>query len=336
MYKNIFITGGSGMLGSAVIQDFQQNYNLYCLVHRKVLQDTSLKSVKGNIQLPKLGLQDAEYEKICEEIDLVIHMAAITNFNKEVKDTNVEGTKNMLQLAKDANVPLYYISTAYVYSFNENEAYITKGNEYEQSKIEAEKIVKSSGVPYTIIRPSIILGDSKTGEVAHYQGFHYMIKLLLQKKLPIIPGNEQAKLDCVPQDYVAKVISGLVKKQHVGGEYYVTLGENAPILAELKIAVVDNAQKINGTDLKPPKLIGGEIFNRLFRPLLPKLPINDEMKGVLSMVKYINITGTLPSSIEFFEKELGITEHPDIHTVIYNNMKYLIEKEFSSSPKEKV
>lgn len=332
MYKNIFITGGSGVLGSSVIQELH-DFSLYCLVHKNPLKNNNVKIIYGDIQQHQLGLNDVEYKNLCENIDLIIHMAAITNFNmpyEKVSSTNVAGTMNLLQLAKDADVPLYHISTAYVHNFSNGEAYVTQGNGYEISKVEAEELIRNSNIPYTIIRPSIILGDSQTGEIANQQGFHFMAKLLLQNRIPIIPGDADAKIDIVSQDYVANVISTLVRKNHIGGEFFVTLGENAPTLEKAVSSIINYGNQITGQVLNMPKIVSGEIFNRLIKPVfIPKLPMEyrREIKMALYMFKYINITGVLPSSSDYFEKEMGINKHKDINEVIFNNIKYLVQSE---------
>ncbi|HHQ8911889.1 SDR family oxidoreductase [Bacillus anthracis] len=332
MYKNIFITGGSGVLGSSVIQELH-DFSLYCLVHKNPLKNNNVKIIFGDIQHHQLGLNDVEYKNLCENIDLIIHMAAITNFNmsyEKVSSTNVAGTMNLLQLAKDADVPLYHISTAYVHNFSNGEAYVTQGNGYEISKVEAEELIRNSNIPFTIIRPSIILGDSQTGEIANQQGFHFMAKLLLQNRIPIIPGDADAKIDIVSQDYVANVISTLVRKNHIGGEFFVTLGENAPTLEKAVSSIINYGNQITGQVLNMPKIVSGEIFNRLIKPVfIPKLPMEyrREIKMALYMFKYINITGVLPSSSDYLEKEMGINKHKDINEVILNNIKYLVQSE---------
>lgn len=332
MYKNIFITGGSGVLGTSVIEKLY-DFKLYCLVHSTPLKKDNVKTIIGDIRFPQLGLNDNDYIELCENIDLIVHMAALTNFNmsyEKISTTNVTGTLNVLKLAKDAKVPLYHVSTAYVHNFDQEDSYITTGNGYETSKIEAEKYLCDSDIPITVIRPSIILGDSKTGEIANEQGFHYITKLLLQNRIPIIPGDAGAKIDIVSQDYVANVISHLIRSNKAGGEFFVTLGNNAPNLEEVIHNIIHSGITITGQSLSIPKIVSGEMFDRLIKPVfLPKLPIQyrREIKVALYMFKYINISGCLPSSMESLCNTFGMEEHRDIKEVIYNNVKYLVENE---------
>ena len=332
MYNNIFITGGSGVLGTSVIEKLH-DFKLHCLVHNTPLKKNNVNTIIGDIRLPQLGLNNEDYLELCENIDLIVHMAALTNFNmsyEKVCTTNVTGTLNILQLAKDAKVPLYHVSTAYVHNFNQEDSYITKGNGYEDSKIEAERYLCDSGIPLTVIRPSIILGDSKTGEIANQQGFHFIAKLLLQDRIPIIPGDADSKIDIVSQDYVADVISHLIRSNNREGEFFVTLGNNAPKLEEVVSNIIHSGIEITGQALTMPKIVSGEIFDRLIKPVfLPKLPFQyrREIKVALYMFKYINISGSLPSSMEFLRDTIGMEEHPDVSGVIYSNVKNILENE---------
>ncbi len=332
MFNNILVTGGSGVLGTSVIEQLH-DHSLCCLVHQTPIPNKKVKIIVGNIQHDRLGLTDSTYKDLCNQIDLIIHMAAVTNFSMsydKVQPTNVKGTMNIVQLAKDANVPIYHVSTAFVHKFSSDEAYITEGNGYETSKIEAEEIIQNSGLPFTIIRPSIIIGDSKTGEMNHPQGFHLMSKLILQNYIPLIPGDANARIDFISKDYVAHVIANLVRTNHIGGEIFVTLGESAPTLEQTVSSIINSGREMTDQPLQMPKIISGEMFDRLINPVfIPKLPIKyrREIKIALYMFKYINIKGILPSSTDFLENKLGIDKHEEVEKVIDRNIKFLIENE---------
>ena len=101
--------------------------------------------------------------------DVFFHCAADVNLGKDPEGktyaTNLEGTKNALELAHLLKVKaLHYVSTAYV--AGKTNGIVMEGslpatdwvNSYERSKFEAEKLVQKCGIPYTIYRPSIIVG----------------------------------------------------------------------------------------------------------------------------------------------------------------------------------
>ncbi|MDQ0164073.1 dTDP-4-dehydrorhamnose reductase [Bacillus alveayuensis] len=110
-------------------------------------------------------------------------MAAITDFSERkenIENTNVVGTKNIVTLSRDTDAPLSHVSKAYVYDFPNANRFCKKRNFYEISKRLDEKIVKDSLVKATIIRHSIIFGDSHHGTVSTLQGYHLLSRLIME------------------------------------------------------------------------------------------------------------------------------------------------------------
>jgi len=104
-------------------------------------------------------------------------MAASTSFDeskrREIEETNVTGTENLLNIAGSIKSlkNLFYISTAYVCGTDqgvipEERLDLSRAfkNPYEESKLNCEELVRTSGLPFTVIRPSIIMGHSRTGD----------------------------------------------------------------------------------------------------------------------------------------------------------------------------
>jgi nucleoside-diphosphate-sugar epimerase len=144
------------------------------------------------------------------------------------------------------------VSTAYVCGLREGPILETEldlgqptGNDYERSKLEAEKMVKSADLPEppTIYRPSIIVGDSQTGYTSSFHGFYAMVKLAhtLAAHVPFrsitarrvvralrLRGHERK--DCVPVDWVSAVITYLVgHPEYHGRTYHLTAAEPTPV-----------------------------------------------------------------------------------------------------------
>jgi nucleoside-diphosphate-sugar epimerase len=86
-------------------------------------------------------------------------------------------------------------------------------NYYEESKYLAELEVEElkSEIPVTIHRPSVVCGDSKTGETTKYDGVYYLIfYLLLWRRLSLANiGNHEVCLNLVPVDYVVEAMAAL-------------------------------------------------------------------------------------------------------------------------------
>lgn len=105
--------------------------------------------------------------------DIVIHAAALTNVDyceihrREAYDTNVGGTKNLIDSLNDQKVKFIFISSDYVYdgirsNFDE-ESPANPSNYYGKTKLEAEKIVKKHK-NHLILRSTVIFGWDREGK----------------------------------------------------------------------------------------------------------------------------------------------------------------------------
>ena len=232
------------------------------------LYDLFLSNVEifeGNITSRDLGLEEEDYKRLCCEVDEVFHCAAATHFEEqrvgELMVVNVEGTKKMLQFANSGKQKkFHYVSTAYVAGKQNDIVYENElvdeeplfNNEYERSKFIAEQVVikyaKSNEIPYTIYRPSIIVGDSKTGATCKFDNLYIFMKVLcnIQKSFinheseglnditVRVPGIPDALINLVPVDYVADAIVVILKaKESINKIFHIT-NPYPPELDELR------------------------------------------------------------------------------------------------------
>jgi long-chain acyl-CoA synthetase len=151
----------------------------------------------------------------------VIHSAATVRFDHsigEARRINVEGTRRVLDFAAAApNLrSLAYVGTAYVAGerndlVREDELSIGQGyrNTYEQTKAEAEALVRSrlGSLPGVILRPSIIVGDSRTGVTSSFKMMYWPLKIYARGLWRTVPGYPDAVLDIVPVDFVAASVA---------------------------------------------------------------------------------------------------------------------------------
>lgn len=138
---------------------------------------------------------------------------------------NVEGTRHILRFAERrcALRRHHYVSTCYVSGrwcgpFLETD--LDKGqvfnNFYEESKLLAELDVSRSvaaGLPTTIYRPSIVGGDSGTGETQKFDGTYVMLQWLLRQRgvalVPYIGDPTMVRFNVVPSDFVLEALTHL-------------------------------------------------------------------------------------------------------------------------------
>lgn len=251
----VFMTGFPGFLGSALLPRILRRTegNALCLVQskfaavaqRRVAElcaaDAALEGrirlVEGDITRPGLGL-DA---RVLEGVSEAWHLAAIYDL-AVARDVafrvNVDGTQNVLDALEQCPTMtrLHYFSTCYVSGrfagpFGEDDLEVGApfNNYYEETKHLAEVEVRrrmATGTPATIYRPSIVIGDSHTGETQKYDGPYFLIQWLLRQRryalVPMVGDPTATRFNVVPRDFVidaVEYLSGLTISQ--GRTYHV-------------------------------------------------------------------------------------------------------------------
>ena len=177
----------------------------------------------------------------------MIHSAAILNFHGPSREgepwrTNIDGTCNVLEVCKQTNITqMHYISTAYVCGNRkdrvmEDELDVGQDfrNDYERSKFEAEKIVRTHEFDQlTVYRPAVIAGDSETGFTSTYHGLHLYLRLMAMMvpntdpdedgirhtdiRLPM-QGDEPRNI--VPVDWVSRVFCEIFENRDAHGRTF--------------------------------------------------------------------------------------------------------------------
>lgn len=244
------------------------------------LNDLFLNNVEileGDITSKNLGLETKEYRKLCYEVDEVFHCAAATHFEKQRAEelivVNINGTEKMLQFANSGRQKrFHYVSTAYVAGEQDEIVYENElvkepqfNNEYERSKFIAEQVVikyaKGNEIPYTVYRPSIIVGDSRTGATCRFDSLYIFARVLfnirngfnnhasegLNNITVRVPGIPEALINLVPIDYVADSIVAILKEKETINKIFHITNPNPPKLSELrdKLMSVLGIKRIN-------------------------------------------------------------------------------------------
>ncbi len=248
MNKHALVTGARGLLGAEVIARLlAKGYSVVAFLRSDgpvarndgtLLPATqyqgrypapgSLAWVRGDVTEELLGLSRETYEALRASTGVIIHCAALTSFGRkpEVYEAiNFRGTERVLALAQrspQAPIPLLYVSTAYVCGerpgeFREEDLELGQrlGNPYEQSKYRAERSVRAAmhaGLPATVLRPAIIVGDSQTGVARKFDTLYTVVRLTAAGLVRTIPGDYGATLDIVPIDWVADSVVEALEK----------------------------------------------------------------------------------------------------------------------------
>jgi nucleoside-diphosphate-sugar epimerase len=193
--RRILLTGGTGSLGGELAKALLEqdpDREIWAIVRRKATRfapgrdplvephDLSrFHVIEGDIELPGLGFGTDGYPEpeLPDRIDACFHLAACTEFTErrraQIFRANLDGTRHVVAFLEGipAFGKLYHVSTAYVSGIGAGMVRekiharpLRFANPYEESKHAAESVVADSGLDWTILRPSILMGHSGTGE----------------------------------------------------------------------------------------------------------------------------------------------------------------------------
>ena len=260
VWNSILFTGCTGFIGGFLLSELLENTmaKIYCLVRcdnerqgkeRLVacLQekgvweekyDPRIRIIKGDLNLPGLGLSDPARSRLAERIDVIFHLGASVNwassYTREVQ-ANVHSFIELLKLASTGKLkPIHYSSSIGTYAslhrsssnpILENEVFHEPGSlfgGYCQSKWVCEKIIEQArmrNVPINIYRIGEVNGNSNTG-LSDLKNFInlFMGFCMLTQKAP--ESFRKAKFNLVPVDYVAKAIFHISKNMVGNGKNF--------------------------------------------------------------------------------------------------------------------
>jgi long-chain acyl-CoA synthetase len=213
--------------------------------------DNRIQAVCGDVCQPNLGMSKTDYVSAASKVTHIIHAAADWRLLpiEELRKTNVQGTANVVAFAREASKKhqferLSHISTAYVAGGKtgtvlEDELTDEYGffTDYERSKYEGEKLIQDAKdmLPISIFRPSMVVGDSKSGAIKTFNTFYFPLRLYLTGKMRFMPVSKSLKINMVPVDYVAKSIAKLTFDSKAEGLTFhvVANHDSLPKLGEL-------------------------------------------------------------------------------------------------------
>lgn len=242
-----FVTGATGVVGSAIVRELLalQPQRLVLLIrasdapglqrrlatlldflgHDGATPPAAIEALRGDTELPNFGLPQRDYEALCASTSHIIHSAASVRMNlplEAARRSAVTACNNILDLACHCQRlgvlhKLDLVSTVGVGGRLPGplpEHWITEArqfhNSYEQAKAEAEVVIRrriEEGLPATVHRPSMVVGESRSGRIPHFQIFYHLCEFLCGRRTRgWVPALGRGCLDLVPVDYVARSI----------------------------------------------------------------------------------------------------------------------------------
>lgn len=347
---NILMTGITGLVGSAFASKLlatDKNIKIIAIARDQGEKDAETR-VKEVITeqckidgIPEFAKEALKRIKVCqlnilnsirdcylktfEDIETIFHCAADVNLGKDTEgktfNCNFQGTKNLLELAHKLKVKsFHFVSTAYVAGkahgtiieddLIENPDF---NNSYEKSKYCSEQLVRNSKIPFTIYRPSIIIGDLEHGKIRKPLAFYRLLEFMgkikkkgcLKLNIPLnkamsihvrLKAHMSDKIYFVPIDYVQKTITKLFFLQPSNKTYHIT-GKSPTSVEDIRKAVC-SILKLKGLSITTNILTPTteeKIINRNLSDLLPYFSTNIafDVKNVVQVAGEASLNWTL-------------------------------------------
>jgi len=299
------VTGGAGFIGSHITKMLvEQNHNVTVIDNLHTGKEKNLESIKDRIIFVKGSILDNNLlEDITKNIDGVFHQAALASVQdsfvkpNEYNDVNVNGTENILRLAKKNRFKIVYASSSSVYG-NPKRIPIKESddknpiNPYAETKLKKEELaVKYSkmGVKVIGLRYFNVFGNGQSNE---YAGVLKLFLERIRKELPPkINGDGTQFRDFV---YVKDVADAniMAMESKINHDFF-NVGTNTSItILDLANTII----KFSGLDIKPifNPALKGDVMETIANVDLirekigwkPKVMLVDWIKEIISLKKF--------------------------------------------------
>ena len=328
-HKQILITGADGFIGSHLVETLiKNNYKVRAFVYYNSFNsygwlDTLSKENKKKIQFFPGDIRDPNgIREAMKGVDIVFHLAALIaipfsyHSPDSYIDTNVKGTLNILQAARDNNVKRILVtSTSEVYGTAQfvpiTELHPKQPQSpYSASKIGADAIAdsfyRSFELPITIVRPFNTFGPRQSARA--------VIPTIISQ---LLNGAEEIKLgDVTPTRdllYVKDTVNGFLKIAQCNE----LVGHEVNIATQSEISVGDLAQKLINSINPSAKIITDSLRIRPEKSEVFRLyGSNEKLKSYTDWNQKFTLEEGLKETIDWFSKKENLQQYKsDIYNV---------------------
>lgn len=209
--RSIFITGGTGFIGRQVLAVLRHEgwAHVTCLTRRPAPGDSpqtdrdppGWRYVTGDLADP------AAWSASLRDVDIVVHLAAATGnaSDADLERINVEATATLLEACEREGVRHFLYISSIVAKYRDLDGYA-----YGKSKVQAEAAVRRSGLDYTILRPTIVLGQGSP--------IWRRLRSLATAPLILVFGSGKTRVQPIDVEDVARAIALILRRSRFAGE----------------------------------------------------------------------------------------------------------------------
>ena len=313
--KKIFLTGGAGFIGTALISRLIEDNEIiiYDTLQRNALKETNLLN-RPNLTLIQGNILDGERLKdAIRGSNVIIHLAAIAGIDTVIKSptmtmkVNMIGTHNVLEAAmKLDNVECFIdFSTSEVYG-----SYAYKLGEggtttmgavgearwtYAISKLAGEHLAhsyhKEFGLPVVSLRPFNIYGPMQVGEGAIHM---FITRALRNEDIQIHGDGDQIRSWCYLDDIVDGILLCLEKKEAIGNVFNIGNPRGT-------ITILSLAQKIVDICVSKSKIV---FVPKTYVDVELRIPDIEKARKILGYVTKIDLDEGLKRTINWYSKKV--------------------------------
>ncbi len=267
--------------GQSAVQRLDALLERCCAEEHREAARRRIELFVADTAAPRCGLSEHDWAAVADGATHVIHSAASVRFDMtldEARRVNVGGVQNLIALAQASGQggtlrSFAFVSTAFVAGCrrgpireDELDAGQRFRNTYERSKCEAEALVRAraADLPAVILRPSIVVGDSRTGVTSSFNTVYWPLRVYAQRRWRIAPGHPGTVVDMVPVEFVSQAIVHLVWEPRAAGQCFhlcAGAGRSATVGE-----IAESASRFFG--VRAPHFVNPGLFLALLRPLL--------------------------------------------------------------------
>lgn len=291
--------------------------------NRTTIDGACIRAVVGDIAQARFGLPVAEYNEVATTCTHVIHCAGAVRMNLtlgEARLASVNGVRNVLELAQSLKSAgklkkVEVVSTVGVAGREHRllqEEWIgarhSFHNTYEQAKAEAEQLVQAavrSGLPVVVHRPSMVVGDSRTGYALHFQVFYFLVEFLVGRRTGgYFPDLGAVRLDIVPVDFVAESIVRSSQSTATAGKIlHLCAGPEGAVSLRRLQSIVHDHLVARGERVAKARYVSRQVFRKVARGL--RLLVDEKTRAALD---------TLPIFLDYLDTNQAFD---NIHTAAW-------------------